>query len=127
MERTLAMCNRYESDQVVERCVKILRSARADGKLRENPKTYEHEVTVALNFLDSIAIGIQQGLYDERLARDHTESIVQHYYEQYLRDQTAAEAVGIFCRDYERLCSMAQKWAKAKVYFQARPTWWRLT
>jgi hypothetical protein len=126
MDRTLGACNRYESDLVIERCVRRLRQANSNGHYDKNPKAFEHDVTIVLNYLDSIAIGIQQGLYDEELARDHTETIVKHYYDRYLTDAGAKKA-GTLQKDYGRLCAMAQEWSKTHSYFRKAWTWWRLT
>ena len=124
MERTLTACNRYESDPIIERSVRTLRLAQTNGDFKKDPKSFEHDVVIILNYFDSIAIGIQQGLYDEKLARDHTDSIVKHYCELYLNLEIANRLDIRPDRDYERLCQMAQNWGKTQPYFQVNPRWW---
>lgn len=118
MERTLAACNRYESDPIIERCVRTLRLAQANGDFTRNPDHYQHDVVMILNFLDSIAIGIQQDLYDEKLARDHTESIVLYYQDLYLDPSTAKQLDIKPERDYQRLCELGNGWRTAEPHFK---------
>jgi hypothetical protein len=126
LERTLTACNRYEADIVIERCVRRLRTARRSGRFAANPAAYEHDAIMVLNYLDTIAIGIQQGLYDENLAFDHAASIVQFYFETYLNPETAKK-VGLVPKEYDRLCRMAQSWSNVKPRFRRGWTWWRLS
>jgi hypothetical protein len=125
LERTLVACNRYEADVVVERCVRRLRSARTNERFAADPKAYQHDVIMVLNYLDTIAIGVQQRLYDENLAYDHTSTIVQFYFETYLSPEMAKQ-VGIVPREYDRLCRMAQRWSNVKPRFRRGWTWWRI-
>lgn len=125
LERTIAACCRYESDQVIERCVHELREARRSRSFDDEPQKYEHSLIMVLNYLDTMAIGIHQGIYDESLAREHTESIIKHYAGAYLTEEVA-RAVGFRLNDYHWLCKLAKTWSIPESYF-ARRSWWRLT
>lgn len=83
---------------------------------------YRPDEIVLLNFLDTIAIGIQQGLYDENLVYDHTNAIVQRWYDQLL-DPNTAKLMRIQVRDYDRLCKLAQRWNTVEPRFGRR--WWK--
>jgi hypothetical protein len=76
LERTLAACSRYESDAVIERCVRNLRTARRHRTFDDAPLEFQQDAIVVLNYLDTLAIGIRQKLYNERLAKDHTKEII---------------------------------------------------
>src|ERR1700758_1325079 len=61
IERTLAACSRYESDVVIERCVRELRLSYESGLCANDPCKHKHEIIMVLNYLDSLAIGFEQG------------------------------------------------------------------
>lgn len=121
-ERTLNACNRYESDVVVEGCVRRLRTAMDSDELKGKERSFRQDAIVLLNYLDTLAIGVQQGLYDENLAFDHTNAIVQKWYDLLLNYETA-KTFGIDLKDYNRLCGMAQRWANVEPRFGRR--WWK--
>ncbi len=90
-----------------------------------NPGKYKHSLIMILNYLDTIAIGIDQKIYDENLARDHTEAIVKHYSERYLTE-AAAKDVGFSLNDYRGVCELAKNWSTPRRYY-GRDKRWRLT
>jgi hypothetical protein len=118
VERTLAACSRYESDQVIERCVKTLKDALRNGEYDRTPRDYEHEAKMVLNYLDTIAIGIKQGLYIEELARDHMKPILRYYREHYMDPSRAFER-GINLDEYACLNDLASSWlGRSEVQFR---------
>ena len=74
---TLKACERYESDQVLTQCLMALREARLDSKLTAEPRRYSLEMSTILNYLEGIAIGVEQGFYDKNIVRDHLEIIMR--------------------------------------------------
>ena len=74
-----------------------------------------------LNYLDTLAIGVRQGLYDENLAYDHTNAIVQKWTDALL-DHETRKALDIDLRDFDRLHKMAQRWSNVEPRFGRR--WW---
>ncbi|HEY0464322.1 MAG TPA: hypothetical protein VGC79_08945, partial [Polyangiaceae bacterium] len=82
-ERTLAICHRYDIDPVLDvslRSLWILQTSA--NKTAKDLKKHRPDIVTVLNYLDSIAVGIEQELYIEELARDHIESIVKTHVEQ---------------------------------------------
>jgi hypothetical protein len=77
--RTLVAVDRYDFDPVLDRCLRRLRKA---YELKEVP--IRGDVVTLLNYLEAIAIGIEQGVYDPELAAEHMKHIVVHSYERYL-------------------------------------------
>jgi hypothetical protein len=65
---------------------------------------------MVLNYLDSLAIGFQQKLYDEDLAKDHMAPIVRLYRNQYL-DTVLLKSMGIDPADYHCLITLADNWS----------------
>jgi hypothetical protein len=117
VERTLAACSRYESDVTVESCVRALRHAlAAGGDYNANPRKYQHEAIIVLNFLDTIAIGIDQRVYDERLARDHMKAIVKKWMELLL-EPTKAKELDLPEDDYRCLNGLWSRWNQSEMYY----------
>jgi hypothetical protein len=100
--RTLEACNCYHLDPSLRESLRKLREARDGGTLAGNERAFRVEIVTVLNYLDSIAIGIYQGLYLEGLARDHIQPMVNAHVRQYLRDGVP-DRVGISEQDYRYL------------------------
>src|SRR5438045_17812 len=60
--RTLAICDRYDFDPILDRSLRNLKRAKANGSFQANPKDFRLDVSTVLNYLDGVAIGIEQGL-----------------------------------------------------------------
>ena len=75
--QTLAACGEYDLNPNVYASLQILWAALESGELDREPKKFRPQLNTVLNFLDSIVIGIEQGLYIETLAWDHLELIVK--------------------------------------------------
>src|SRR6185312_361416 len=75
--RTILACDRYDTDPVLDNTLKTLARARKSGQLAADPAAYKTQIATVLNYLDAIAIGIDQDLYIESLARDHLVTIVK--------------------------------------------------
>ena len=72
-----------------------------------------------LNYLDGIAIGIEQNLYIELLAHDHIALILKTHVEKALVG-TELEQFKIDPAGYERLVKLYKKWTNAPTAFKAR-------
>jgi len=118
IERTLAVCSRYESDVVVERCARILQLAYDQGIYQKNPARYKHETVMLLNFLDTLAIGVEQNLYVDELAKDHMGPIIRYYELRYLNADTL-KALDIPKLDYQCLFNLANRWAATGTTYRA--------
>jgi hypothetical protein len=117
VERTLAACSRYESDAVIERCVRRLRCAHDEGIQGVELRKFQHEIIMVLNYLDSLAIGFSQGLYDEKLAKDHMSAIVKMYRERFLDKEQLLKSLDIDPGNYHCIINLAKKWsAKPPAY-----------
>jgi hypothetical protein len=124
LERTLLACCRYESDPTIEGAVHELHKAWEEKLVQSDPSKYGHNINLLLNYLDTIAIGIEQKVYDEILARDYLESIVSKHVERYLNISVIDK---IDCRisDYNRLRNLATRWTQGKTLY-GRPWWKRI-
>jgi hypothetical protein len=120
LDRTLTACVRYESDQVVEGAVKTLRVAWEAGNFVA--ADHAHAINMLLNYLDTVAIGIEQGVYDEKLAKDYLQGIVALQTGRYLNTMTM-DAIKMRTTDYNHLEKMARTWAENRTLYQVR--WWK--
>lgn len=116
-ERTLAVCNRYDSDANLGQCLKTLRAARDSGDFLKDARKYRYETVTVLNYLDAIAIGIAQGLYIESLARDHLEAIVDDHCQHYLSERTV-KTLDIQLNDFRHLQELRKKWTARQPYYK---------
>jgi hypothetical protein len=74
---------------------------------------------IVLSYLDGIAIGVGQGLYEEDLARDHLHQIVKAQIDNLLSPE-AASRFGLDKNDYAFLTAMDLKWRQSKPFFSER-------
>ena len=107
---TLSACERYDSDGVITQCLRNLKDGEDSGKIASSPLTYSLDLITILNYFEGIAIGIDQGLYDKKVAKDHLEPIIAYYVDKYI----SAEAQQRFNidghSDYKRLIALNHEW-----------------
>ena len=73
-DSTLRVCERYVSDTVLHGATRRIWDASEGGRNYDRGKVAEHDVITAFNYLDGIAVGVLQGVYSEKIVRDHLES-----------------------------------------------------
>jgi hypothetical protein len=107
--RTLEICNRYETCPILHAAVSKLRTARDAHAYEQNRRAYRIDAITLLNYLDSIAIGIEQNLYIDDLAYDHVGPVLKHHVEEYLNVKEAA-GLGINLGNFETLQACYDRW-----------------
>jgi len=117
-ERTLNAVTLYSSDPVLDASARTLRKAQNSGDFSKAPKDYRSDVVTILNFLDFIAIGIEQKLYVEPIAKDHLKQIVLDHCRDYLSESLLNSIGNIGLRDYPCLEKMYNRWRQESVTFQ---------
>jgi hypothetical protein len=115
--QTLLACGQYDTSPLMYHCLKKIRGAKDSGSLEKDAKKYRREIITILNFLDAIAIGIQQDLYIEELAYDHLEGIIKTHVSD-LIDSGITDAAGCPRVQWQRLMDLRDKWARAKPHFK---------
>lgn len=116
-QRTLDVCMKYDTDPTIAESCRRLRVARENGDLDQNLTNYRFDIATLLNYLDLIAIGVHEGLYSEKIARDHMEPIVTLEYDFYVasgRIMRSAKNGDIKIEHYQFLTSLNDKWKKPK-------------
>lgn len=114
-ERTLAACNRYDTDQLLDQSVRRFSAAQKNGWFAADPSKFKSDAVFILNYLDSIAIGIAQNVYSESLARDHIGPILCGYVEDLL-DQTIARELGISAESFAHLMVVYNRWLQPEIW-----------
>lgn len=112
--RTITACDRYDTDPILDRCCLALVKARKDGLLEGKPQDYRIEIFTILNYLEGIAIGVEQGLYVEEIAKSYMEPILKAYVELYVLTGLSERADPRKGKDqfgsYGKLVEMCNKW-----------------
>jgi hypothetical protein len=123
--QTLAACEKYDLDPVLDRCARKLAKA-GTKKIRKNPERYKVEMITVLNYLDGVAIGIEQNLYVESIAWDHLEPMLIDHVTTHLTGPKAA-VFGFDQQEYARLIKLSNKWREKLTRFTDRWSWffWR--
>jgi hypothetical protein len=115
--QTLLACGQYDTNPLIYHCLKRIRGAKDSGTLENDAKKYRREIITILNFLDAVAIGIQQNLYIEELAYDHLEGIIKIHVSD-LIDSGITDAAGCPRVQWQRLIDLRDKWTRAKPRFK---------
>ena len=115
--QTLLACGQYDTNSLLYHCIKRIRAAQENNALKSEPKKYRREIITLLNFLDAIAIGIQQNLYIEGLAYDHLDGIIRTHVSE-LIDSGITDAAGCPRINWQRLVDLRDKWARATPHFK---------
>lgn len=105
--RTLTVVDRYDFDPILDGCLKRLRAAR-----EAKTPPIRGDVVTLLNYLESIAIGINKGIYDEDLAAEHMKYIVVETYKRYL-GPNAPPIVEVDPSNYIPLEGLYTKWSQS--------------
>jgi hypothetical protein len=84
VNRTLAACDRYDTDPVLDGVARRLARAFDDGSLRANPKEHRVDLYSIFNYFESIAIGVSRGQYDGDIVGDQLGTIIVSYVDDYI-------------------------------------------
>jgi hypothetical protein len=79
--RTLAACERYDIDPVLDHITRRLSIAYNNGSLHADPTRYAVDFNSLFNYFESIAIGVFRGHYDADIVRDQFEIIMNSHIE----------------------------------------------
>ncbi|MBR0741497.1 hypothetical protein JQ581_31650 [Bradyrhizobium liaoningense] len=85
INRTLAVCDRYDLDPQLDSFCRNIAKARDSGDLQINPRDYRLDMCSIMNYLESMAIGVERGLYDKEVIRDYMEPILRGYVKEFIR------------------------------------------
>jgi hypothetical protein len=110
---TLKACEKYDGDPVLHVVLKRLGRARDSGELNENPRKFRIDATILLNYLDGLAIGEAQRLYDGKIVQDHMEPIIREHVKEFL-NTSVAPRMELDIDGFPDLDRLVKKWDDAK-------------
>ena len=117
---TVTACERYDTEialYLVKR--RIQRHWDEETETYQEPDKIRRDVINFMNYLDSIAIGIRQNIYIDKIARDHFETIIERAVNHFIY----TEPRGRFCDEdqYPCLIWLYEKWfpEREKPHYEA--------
>jgi hypothetical protein len=84
INRTLAVCEKYDLDPLLDKFCRTIAAARDNGDLELNPRAYRLDMCSIMNYLESMAIGVERGLYDKDVIREYMEPILRGYVAEFI-------------------------------------------
>jgi hypothetical protein len=73
---TVDACERYSTDPILHRVTKQIWENSSNGTDYTNCNSLDHNIIQLLDYLDSIAVGIEQDIYDEYIVKSNLEEVV---------------------------------------------------
>lgn len=114
--RTIEACEVYDRDPILHASLKEMRKYRLLKKSGVIPtEDIKVEVVSVLNYLDGIAIGVNEGLYLEKIVKDHLGPIMASHIEDHLVSPDAKAFFEVNEKNFEHLISLNKKWKKEKL------------
>jgi hypothetical protein len=121
---TLAACQRYTFDPILDTCLRTLRDTKNLGKFDNNEKALRLEIITVINYLEGLAVGIFQGLYIEDLVRDYLETVIIGHVDEYLKDGMPKK-IDFDVKDFPYVLALYARWTEiSRPRFRERE--WRL-
>jgi hypothetical protein len=112
--KTLDICAQYELNHDLSEAANYLRKFYFDGSQKDLDAT-KAAAKLVLNYLDGIAIGVEQGLYIEALAKDHLRAIVRGH----VRGIFGSGRTILNEDDFEKIIAMNSKWTANETFYKA--------
>jgi hypothetical protein len=101
---TTEACRQIDSDPIFEAASKRIWDASECGTKYEKGKVDERDLIIVLNYLETVAIGVSQGLYVESIVKDHLEPAIKKTCEKIIYPQLVSPG------DYEKLVELHERW-----------------
>jgi len=108
--RTLAACDKYDNDPILDAAVRRLVIAWDKGELHANPRPHRVDLWTELNYFESIAIGIRCGLFNETIAKLYLEPIIRGCVKSYIESGIADRASVDVTGSYTELVELDKRW-----------------
>jgi hypothetical protein len=111
-ERTLRVCMMYDSDPIIVQVSNDLSmQKRAKGEVLSKAADLRTSLIRLFNYYEVIAIGLDQGIYDETIVKMHMQDIIWGDVEYFMKDEVLTQFDSTFKTSYfQRVISLAQKW-----------------
>ena len=112
INRTLAACDRYDIDPIIDGVARRISAAWDDGDLKSNPAKYKTDLYSIFNYFESIAIGVARGQYDADIVRDQLEHIMTAYVDDLILSDIGCWPlpIGGDNPDFDHVMKLYHKW-----------------
>lgn len=116
---TVNACNRYVSDPILHEIASRIWKASDEGTNYTKPDSInKHDVAFFMNYLESVTIGIEQGLLIEQIVKDNFEGIINKSVKVFLKGESGPDWKAdkkLFPEsDFPCLMKYYDKWSKGK-------------
>jgi hypothetical protein len=125
VNRTLSACDRYDFDPILDAACRNVAAAQDSGDLEANPQKYRVDMYSILNYLETVATGVERGLYDAKIVRSFMEHIMISHFDQCLTSglvARAAAASGVSTGSselyYDALKGLIKGWSKPLPWYR---------
>jgi hypothetical protein len=110
--RTLAACERYDIDPVLDQITRRISIAYNNGSLHTNPERYAVDLNSLFNYFESLAIGVARGHYDADIVRDQFETIMDSHIESMngIGNWSSGPAGLKDIDDFDKMMALNEKW-----------------
>ena len=105
---TVAACERFDTDPVIHQITKRIWTASAGGKHYDPDHIDTHDLIALLNYFDALAIGVEQGFYDEAVVKAHMSLMVSHAVSTFILTDPPGRFVK--AEGYEAVVRLHRKW-----------------
>jgi hypothetical protein len=110
--RTLAACDRYDMDPVLDQITRRLSIAFNNGTLHADPARYAVDLNSLFNYFESLAIGVARGHYDADIVRDQFETIMKGHIESLngIKNWSSGPAGLRDIDHFDKMMALNEKW-----------------
>lgn len=112
--RTLAACDRYDTDPILDRVTGRIADALDDGRLTKTPKDFTVDMKILFNYFESIAIGVSRDLYDKDIVRDQLRPIIVDHVIDLIESGICSGISGWenVRQDYDHMIKLYDEWQR---------------
>jgi hypothetical protein len=120
---TVKACNLYDTDPVLHACAGHIRSlSRGQDYSFTNMAPAYHQVRTLLNYCDSLAVGVSQGVYIEQIIQDNLRLVIEQLVDKFTTDDFSPE---LNFEGLAHLIQMRNRWRpQVNTKFSADRTKW---
>lgn len=116
---TVNACNRYVSDPILHEITSRIWKASDGGTDYTKPGSVDnHDVAFFMNYIESIAVGIEQGMLIEQIVKDNFEGIINKCVKVFLKGESGPDWKArqkVFPEsDFPCVMKYYDKWSKDK-------------
>ena len=109
LQCTLAVCEKWDTDPVIDQCLRRLSEGWETKNIFSNPRIYRMDAVTMLNFLQSICTGVEAGVYDKELVKQFLKVTISDQIKDYL-ENGLIEKMGIAAEGYAIMMRIHKGW-----------------